>query len=100
MVPLPTPVDDSISYDSTHVASTRPLQIYSRHTRQAPPHSLPADSSSTLVGLAPSDLDIPIALRQSKQSVIAHPISNVVYYDRLYPTFRQFTLSYFLCVYT
>lgn len=39
------------------------------------------------------DLDISIALRKDKCSPIAHPISHFASYDRLYPSFRNFTLS-------
>ena len=48
----------------------------------------PTESAPTSVDPSLSDFDVPIALHKGKRSITAHPISQFVSYDRLYPLFR------------
>ena len=53
----------------------------------------PIEPAPTSVDPSLPDLDIPIALRKDKRFTAVYPISHFVSYDRLYPSFRNFTLS-------
>ena len=64
------------------------LQVYRQRTRPSP-----AISSLPSVDLPPTDLYLPIAIRNGTRVSTAHPISYFISYDRLHSTLRGFALS-------
>ncbi len=72
------------------------LQVYTRRSHQ---EALPQDSRSSPPASSSTppadDLEIPIALRKGKRSCTLHPISNVISYNSLSPSYSAFisTLS-------
>ena len=98
-VPLPTPasivaspVPPAETTDSPASKRVRDFRYVYTHCPKVPASELISTNPSPVDGLtpplgSPSDLDIPIALREGKRSCTDHPISNFVSYYHINPIF-------------
>ena len=92
-LPLTVPAADHVPQTTTDTPAAKPIKVYIRWPRQSSSFFYPAPPSIVIsTTLAPSELDIPIALQKGMHST-AHSLSNFLIYDKLHPMCRTFALS-------